>query len=90
MKVMDLKKLKKLIVIQELTHREIAEAAGWSSHTYVGRLLRGEVDTLKAEPAVAIAKLLGCPVDDIFLTRIDSNVGAPVQESKTRRTRTAA
>lgn len=75
MQVRDLKKLRRLVVIQELSHREIAEAAGWKSHSYVSRLLRGEVNTLKAEPAIAIARLLGCPLEDIFTTRMTTNNG---------------
>lgn len=74
MEVRDLKKLRKLIVIQELSHRDIAKAAGWHSHSYVSRLLRGEVKTLKAEPAMAIAKLLGCPPEEIFDTGMTDNV----------------
>lgn len=74
MKVRDLKKLRTLIVVQEWSHRDIADAAGWKSHSYVGRLLRGDVKTLKPEPAIRIAKLLGVPVEDIFLTQMDTNL----------------
>lgn len=73
MQVRDLKKLRSLIVIQERTHREIAQAAGWKSHSYVSRLLRGEVNTLAVEPAVAIARLLGCPLEELFTTRLTTN-----------------
>lgn len=85
MQVRDLKKLRSLIVIQELSHREIAEAAGWRSHTYVSRLLRGEVKTLKAEPAIAIAKLLGAPLEDLFVTRMSDYSGHIGREYRTGR-----
>lgn len=85
MQVRDLKKLRTLVVIQELSHRDIAEAAGWRSHSYVSRLLRGEVTTLRAEPAVAIAKLLGCPMEDLFFTRTSDNHGHNIRGQRTGR-----
>lgn len=68
----DRKKLLTLIVVQELTHRQLARGAGLRSHAYLGRLLRGEVDTLKVEPAVRMCKFLGVPVDDLFLTKVSN------------------
>lgn len=72
----DPKKLAKLMVIQEVSHRDLADAIGWRSHSYVSRLLRGEVSTLKPESAVRIAHFFGVGVDDLFLARSSSNSGA--------------
>lgn len=68
----DHKRLAKLMVIQGVSQRELAKAAGWTSHSYMARLLRGEVKTLKTDPAARIAKYLGVGVDDLFLVGMDS------------------
>lgn len=71
----DRKKLAKLMAIQDVTHRQLATAAGWESHSYVGRLLSGEVNTLKPDKALRIAKFLGVGVDDLFMTKVSNNSG---------------
>lgn len=78
----DRKKLAKLMIIQEVSQRELARAAGWSAHSYVRRLLSGKATTLKPEPALRIANALGVPVDDLFLTKMDSNSGHSVPQSR--------
>ncbi len=75
MKLKDPKKLARLMAIQEISGRQLARAAGWSSHTYLQRLLHGEVDTLKPAPAVAIAQILGVALDDLFVTKLDGESG---------------
>lgn len=72
MQLKDRKKLAKLMVIQEVSQRELALAAGWRSHSYLGRLLRGEVSTLDTDPAVRIAHYLGVGTDDLFLAKTSS------------------
>lgn len=69
------KRLATLMVIQEKSQRDVAAAAGWTSHSYLGRLLRGEVDTLEAEPALRISRYFGVGVDDLFVVRISSSTG---------------
>lgn len=76
MQLRDKRKLARLMVIQEVSARQLADVAGWKSHSYLQRLLRGEVNTLKPEPAIRIAQYLGVPLDDLFVTRLDTN---PVQ-----------
>jgi transcriptional regulator with XRE-family HTH domain len=68
----DRKKLAKLMAIQEVSQRDLAEAAGWRSHSYLGRLLRGEANTLEPEAAVRIAHFLGVGTDDLFMARSSS------------------
>lgn len=68
----DRKRLLKLMVIQGVTQRELAEAAGWKAHSILGRLLRGEIKTVTVERAARIAHHFGVGVDDLFLVRVDS------------------
>lgn len=68
----DRKQLAKLMVIQGVSARGLAKAAGWKSHSYMNRLLSGDARTLEVEPAVRIAKHLGVGVDDLFLAKTSS------------------
>lgn len=81
----DRKKLAKLMLIQGVTQRELALAAGWGSHTYLGRLLRGDVNTLKTDPAVRIAHYLGVGTDDLFMSRSSSDSARGAQVRSTRK-----
>jgi transcriptional regulator with XRE-family HTH domain len=75
MQLKDRKRLARLIEIQEVSAREVARAAGWRSHSYLQRLIRGEVRTCKTEPAVRIATFLGVDVGDLFLPKMTSTTG---------------
>lgn len=75
----DRKRLARLMVIQEVSQRELAAAAGWKSHSYLGRLLRGEAKTLETDPALRIAHHLKVAVDDLFLVRVTSKMSQSVQ-----------
>jgi transcriptional regulator with XRE-family HTH domain len=77
--VRDRKKLATLMVIREVSQRDLAAAIGWKSHSYLGRVLRGEVKSMEAESALRIAHFFGVPVDDLFLTKVSSSDGQPVQ-----------
>jgi transcriptional regulator with XRE-family HTH domain len=79
MQVRDHRKLARLAIIQEASHRAIAEAVGWKAHSYVGRILRGEVKTVDPEAAVRIAHFFGVAVDDLFLTKSSKNPGRTVR-----------
>lgn len=70
MEVLDLKKLRKLMVIQGVSQRELARVAGYKTHSYMGLILRGKVKTLNTDPALRIAHFFGVGVDDLFLTRV--------------------
>lgn len=73
MKLTDRKMLAKLMTIQGVSARQLARAAGWKSHSYMNRLLSGEVSTLEPEPAVRIARHLGVGVDDLFMPRLSTD-----------------
>lgn len=79
MEVRDYRKLARLAIIQEATQRQIAEAIGWKTHSYVGRILRGEIKTIDPEAAVRWAHYFGVAVDDLFSTRSSRN---PVRRSR--------
>lgn len=72
--VRDLKRLKTLAVIQDVSHRDIARAVwGNKSHSYVGRIMRGKVTSLSPEAAVRWAAFFGVAVDDLFIARTSNN-----------------
>lgn len=81
MQIRDHKKLARLLVIQEISHRQLADALGWKSHSYVGRILRGKVRTVDPDVALRIAKLLKTPVDDLFVIRVSSEHGQNGQDA---------
>jgi transcriptional regulator with XRE-family HTH domain len=71
----DRKQLAKLMVIQGVSARQLALVAGWKSHSYMNRLLSGQVKTLSTDPALRIAHYLGVGVDDLFLVRVSDDAG---------------
>lgn len=81
MELIDRKKLAKLMILNDVSQRQLAGIAGWKSHTYMQRLLRGEVKTLNTDPALRIAHFFKVPVDDLFLTRVDINPEPNGQQS---------
>lgn len=81
MLVRDHKKLARLLVIQEISHRQLADALGWKSHSYVGRILRGKVRSIDGDTALRIAKLLQTPVDDLFIIKVSSETGQTGQDN---------
>ncbi len=85
MEVIDPKKIAKLMVIQEVSAREVARQAGWKSHTYMQRLLKGDAKTLEPEHAVRIAHFFGVGTDDLFVARSSSEAGEVRQHERTIR-----
>lgn len=75
----DRKQLAKLMVIQGVSARQLARAAGWKSHSYMNRLLAGDVRSLSTDPALRIAHHLGVGVDDLFLVRVSNDAGRTSQ-----------
>lgn len=69
----DRKKLARLMVVQEVSHRQVATAAGYKTHGHIGALVRGQKTTCSPEAAVRIARFLGVPLDDLFVTRLSTN-----------------
>lgn len=75
MELRDLKMLKTLMIVQGVSQRQLATAAGYKSHAYMGRILRGEVKTLETEAAVRIAHFFRVGVDSLFLIRVSTRSG---------------
>jgi transcriptional regulator with XRE-family HTH domain len=65
----NLKGLKALMVVQHVSQRRLAKEAGYKSHSYMGRLMRGEVDTLEPEAALRIARFLQVDAGFLFAPR---------------------
>lgn len=82
MQLLDRKRLAKLMAIQDVSQRELASAIGWQSHSYLGRLLRGEVSTLDTDAGVRIAEYLQVGVDDLFMPRSSTHPGRLVKTGK--------
>ena len=72
MELIDRKRLVRLMRIRKVSQRQLATAVGWKSHSYLGRLIRGEVKTLDPDAALRMAFYLQSPVDDLFMTNVDS------------------
>ena len=70
MQVIDPKRISKLMAIQDVSQRTLATQAGFKSHAYMGRILRGEVKTIDPDRAVRIAAYFGVGMDDLFLPRV--------------------
>lgn len=58
---------------EKITARALAKNLGWKSHSYVNRILSGEVHTVQPEVAAKIAYLLGVPQDLLFEARASAN-----------------
>lgn len=79
------KRLATILVVQDVSQRRLALAAGWRSHSYLGRLLRGEENTLSPEAAARIAAFLGVGMDTFFVPRVSGAAGQHVRSRETAR-----
>lgn len=73
MEIKSLKRLRTLMEINEVSQRQLAIAAGYKSHAYMGRILRGEVKTMDGDAALRLAAFFKVAVDDLFLIRVSSH-----------------
>lgn len=80
MRVIDHRRIGRLLAVQDKSARQLATAAGYSSHTYIQRVLRGEITTVTPDRAARIARYLGVGVDDLFVPRLSTDA-----RQKTRR-----
>ena len=69
MEVRDHEFLRELIDDSPYTLRELSTRMGWRSHGYLNKLRSGDAKTLKTDPALRLAKLLGVRVDRLFVIR---------------------
>lgn len=75
MKLQDPRKLHRLMVIQGVSRRELARAAGWSSHGLLNRLLDPGDPSLSVTPerACKIAAYLQVAPEDLFTAESSLN-----------------
>lgn len=73
MELKDRHMLADLLEEQEKSARHLARIAGYRSHTYIQRLLRGEAKTIDLQPAARIAYDLGVPLSHLFRTRVSGD-----------------
>ena len=71
MRVHNLKGLRTLMVVREVSQRRLAVRPA-TGPRYMGRILRGEVDTLEPEAALRIARFLQVGVDFLFAPSVSS------------------
>jgi transcriptional regulator with XRE-family HTH domain len=62
----DRRALARLMALEGLSQRGLAERAGWRSHSYVGRLVAGQARAVSPDAATRIATALGVSVVDLF------------------------
>lgn len=72
MELKSLKRLKTLMEIHDLSGRDVAEIAGYKSHTYMARVLRGEYKVLGHEHALRLAAYFKVGLDDLYVVRVSS------------------
>lgn len=74
--------LAELMSEQNKSARHMARIAGWRSHTYMQRILKGIAKNIETEPAARIAHELGVPFGLLFRTRVSGNTAQSVRERK--------
>lgn len=73
MQVIDPKKIRKLMVIQDVSARKLADEVGYASHSYINRILSGDIKTVTPERAARIARYFGVGIDDLFVARLSTD-----------------
>lgn len=73
MELVDLKLLLALAKSHRVSQRKLALVAGYASHAYMGRIMRGEVKTLEPTPAARIAHYFDVELDVLFRPRSSMN-----------------
>lgn len=64
------RKLERLVILSEKTHRQIAAETGWKSHTMLSQLIHGHRNTISTEAAVRLCVSVRCDVSDLFLPQV--------------------
>lgn len=82
MELKDRTLLASLMEAQGKSARHLARVAGYKSHTYVQRILRGEAKNLEPIPAARIAHDLGVPFDLLFRTRVSGDSAQIVRKGR--------
>ena len=75
MRLKDRRTLVRLMTTEDVSGRELARCVGYTSHTYMQRLLRGEVKRWPPAVAALVAQRLGVDVSALFLTEVTTDTG---------------
>lgn len=67
------RKLRGQMLVLGISQRQLAEKIGHRSHTYLGRIMRGEVKSVDPTTATAIAASLNLPLDDLFFPQLSTS-----------------
>ena len=70
MLVKDADLIRRLMESKKVSARQISRDMGWTSHSYLNRILAGKVRSVSPDAAVKLAYLLQVPVDLIFVPRV--------------------
>lgn len=74
--------IKVLMKDLKISGRQLSETVGWNSHTYLQRILRGEIRTVTTDKAEKIAITLGVPRDVLFVPKVSVNTDQSVQDER--------
>jgi transcriptional regulator with XRE-family HTH domain len=85
MQIKDRDLLAALMASKKISGRALSKQVGWESHTYLQRLLRGEVNTLDPKKAIIIAHYLGVPLELLFVPRVDRNTEQCGEQSRPKK-----
>ena len=72
MKVKDAELLRMLMQVAGVTARQASRDLGWSSHSYLNRILSGQVRTVTEETAEQLCALLQVPLPLLFVVEESS------------------
>ena len=73
MHVKDGELLGAMIKAKKISQRQFAQKMGWKSHTYLQRLIRGQVRSVTPDAAALMSHYLGLPQDVLFVTKVSAN-----------------
>lgn len=66
MELPDRKKLARLMTVNDVSQRQVCDAAGWASRGTLIALLNGTKKTIDERRAVRIARFLDVPLESLF------------------------
>lgn len=85
MQVKDHKKFARVMLINGVTHRQVAEEAGWKSHSIVTRIAKGEITTITPDRAILIEKFLEVEPQSLFVPMVPNNSAQDALPKRSRK-----
>lgn len=84
MEVRDLEMLQSLKIVRKVSNRDLAKIAGYKSHSYMNKIMKGDATTLNPEPALRLAKFFQVGVEYLFSTEVSTNPAQIEQEQNVK------